>query len=202
MRKRIIDKYYTALMVFLVFTFADHLLQGIIQKPSIELALYILLWITLTIQATYSYICIRGVKPENYSKKALLSDCLDIAVAVYVCAAISCVYVGDNSLGLKSFLHLSIPFFVLSINQFSWFAMVKDFNIPAIFRIVILFCGMTAVSISELICHGLWNLAFIVCLIVALGIMKPIDKAPKFFGKMATRIWIFVRRKLNYPQDA
>ena len=49
--KRLINKYYTALMLYLVFTFADTLLQGLIpQVDSLELWMYTLLGLSLIIQ--------------------------------------------------------------------------------------------------------------------------------------------------------
>lgn len=199
MKKRIIYLYYPALMLFLVFTFANSLLRGIIQHFSIELFLYIILWVFLTIQTTFAYTRIKNVKPENYPTKALLSDCLDILIAVYVCAAISGVYGGSENNELGSYLHLSIPFLILSINQFFWFVIVRDFDVPAIFRICILFIGMLAVSVSELLCHSLWNLVVIVALIVFLGILRAVDKAPKFFTEKVIKVWE-MKKKKYFPE--
>lgn len=50
MIKKVVDIYYTALMTFLVFTFADHLLQGLIQSFCIDLFLYAIMWLSLVLQ--------------------------------------------------------------------------------------------------------------------------------------------------------
>ncbi len=200
--KNIVDQYYPALMLFLVFTFANNLLQGFIRSFSIELLLYIIMWAFLTIQTTFAFKRIKEVEPKNYPVWALLSDCLDILIAIYVCAAIGGVSGWDGKHELSSFLHLSIPFLILSVNQFTWFILVKNFDVPALFRISILFCGMLAVTISESVSHCFGNLVAVVSLIVVLGILRVINKAPKPFQDMATSIWTFVKRKLNYPQHA
>lgn len=195
MLKRLVDLYYTALMTFLVFTFADHLLQGLIQSFCIDLFLYALMWLSLVLQTTFAYVHIRNVDLQNYPVKALVSDCLDIAIAIYVCAAIGSTYNANGYCELSDYRHLSIPFLILSINQFSWFVMVREFNVPAIFRICILFLGMTAITVSESFIHSFWNLVAVVSLIVLLGMLRAINKAPKLFDQMVTRLWGFVKRK-------
>ena len=197
--KLIVNLYYPALMLFLVYTFADRLIRGIIQNCTIELLLYLFMWIFLTIQTTYAYIRIKNVDPQDYSTMALLSDCLDILIAIYVCAAMGGMYGLNENNELSSYLHFSIPFLVLSVNQFSWFVMVKKFDIPAIFRISILFFGMLTISVSELISHSFWNLFAVSFLIVLLGILRAINKAPGKFGDIVTKIWYNVKRKW-FPQ--
>lgn len=193
--KLIVNLYYPALMLFLVYTFADSLLRGIIQNCTIELLLYLFMWIFLTIQTTFAYIRIKNVDPKDYSTMALISDCLDILIAIYVCAAMGGMCGINENNELSSYLHFSIPFLVLSINQFSWFVMVKKFDIPAIFRISILFLGMLATSVSELICHSFWNLFVVSFLIALLGVLRAIDKAPKSFCKLVTKIWEWTKKK-------
>lgn len=196
--KRIFDLYYPSLMTFLVFTFADNLLRGIIQSFSVELLLYTIMWIFLVIQTTFAYIHIKNVNPANYPTKAMVSDCLDIVIAIYVCAAIGGVYGRYEGGGMISYLHLSIPFLFYSINQFVWFVVVREFNVHAIFRISILFCGMLVVSVSEAICHNFWNLVAVVALIVLLGILRAIDKSPKVFSCIVTKMWNHTKNKLKY----
>ena len=197
--KLIVNLYYPALMIFLVYTFADRLLRGIIQNCTIELLLYLFMWIFLTIQTTYAYIRIKNVDPKDYSTMALLSDCLDILIAIYVCAAMGGMYGMNENNELCSYLHFSIPFLVLSVNQFSWFVMVKKFDIPAIFRISILFFGMLTISVSELINHSFWNLFAVSFLIVLLGVLRAINKAPGKYGDTVTKIWYDVKRRW-FPQ--
>lgn len=195
MQKRIVYLYYPALMIFLVYTFADTLLRGIIHHFSIDVLLYTLLWLFVTIQATFAYIRIRNVKPKNYPVKALLSDCLDILLVVYICAAINGIYGRNETSELSSYLHLSIPFFILSINQFSWFVIVRNFDIPAVFRLSILFVGMLTIIVSEIVCHSFVNLVAVVIIIVLLGILRAVNKAPGSFGKMAIWLWGSVKKK-------
>ena len=194
MEKRIIYLYYPALMIFLVYTFAVRLLREIFQNPSVELVLYIVLWLFLTIQTTFAYIRIKNVPPQQYPMQALLSDCTDIIIAIYVCAAIGGIGQGSNHI-MNTYLHLSIPFLILSVNQFCWFVIVRNFDIPAIFRICILFVGMLAVTISEGIYHSFWNLVVIVFLIVSLGILRAIDKAPNSFEREVTNIWQAAKKR-------
>lgn len=194
MEKIIVYLYYPAFMVFLVYTFAVHLLREIFQEPSMELFLYIILWLFLTIQTTFAYIRIINVPPKQYPIQALLSDCTDIIIAVYVCVAIGGIGKGSNYI-MNSYLHLSIPFLILSVNQFCWFVIVRNFDIPAIFRICILFVGMLAVTISEGIYHSFWNLVVIVFLIVSLGILRAIDKAPNSFEREVTNIWQAAKKR-------
>lgn len=193
--KKIVDLYYPTLMTFLVFAFADNLLRGIIHDFSIELLLYAIMWLFLVIQTTYAYIRIKEVDPLKYPTKALVSDCLDILIAIYVCSAIGGVFGRSEGNELSSYLHLSVPFLILSVNQFFWFVMVKKFDIPAVFRICILFFGMLAITVSELICHSFWNLFAVSFLIVLLGILRAINKAPGKFGDTITKIWYEVKRR-------
>ena len=187
-------------MTFLVFTFADGLLRGIIQGFSFELFLYVILWLFLTIQATFAYLRIEETDPDRYPTKAMVSDCIDILIAIYICAAMGGVFGRGTEYDLHSYLHLSIPFLILSINQFLWFVFVKNFDIPAIFRIIILFSGMLVISISETINHNLWNLVAVVLLIVLLGIFRAINKAPALFSRCVINLWNVIKRKRK-PND-
>ena len=160
--KRVIKIYYPALMLFLVFTFANNLLIGVIQNFSVGLLLYNILWLFLVIQTTFAYVRIKEIEPENYSVKPFISDCIDVTIAIFVCAAIGSTYRGCGYHELKSYLILTIPFIILAINQFTWFYMIREFDIPAIFRICILFVGMVAISVCEIVHHSIWNLVAVV----------------------------------------
>ncbi|MBO4281815.1 MAG: hypothetical protein J5873_01295, partial [Bacteroidales bacterium] len=59
----------------------------------------------------------------------------------------------------------------------------------------ILFLGMLAVSVSELINHNFWNLVAVVFLIVLLGVLRAINKAPTCFSKKATKLWDWTKKK-------
>lgn len=196
MTKHIINLYYPSLMTFLVFTFADGLLRGIIQGFTVEILLYVILWAFLTIQTTFAYTRLGEIEPEKYPIKALVSDCLDIIIVIYICAAIGGVFSRSEGYELTSYMHLSVPFIILAINQFSWFIIVRSFDIPAIFRICILFIGMLAISISEVINHSLLNLVAIVTLIVMFGVLRAINKSPKTFRCFASKLWTYTKKRL------
>lgn len=191
--KKLMNVFYTALMIFLVFTFAWKLLQGLINNFNIDFVLYTLMWLFLVMQTTFAYVHIMKITPEDYTISAFISDCTDIGIAIYVCAAIGSTYNDNAYTELAHYQHISIPFIILAINQFSWFVMVKEYNVPAIFRINILFWGMSAVTISESLHHSFWNLVAIVALIVLLGILRAINKAPYSFNWIAKKLWGFVK---------
>ncbi len=193
--KKLTDILYSALILFLVFTFADHLLQGLVRNPSIDLILYTIMWFFIVLQTTLAYIHIMNIKSTDYSLLVFLSDVCDICVAIYVCAVISSTCNENGYRELTNYCHLSVPFVLLSLTQFLWFVKLKEFNVPAIFRISILFSGMLAVTISECFSHNFWNLVVIVGLIVLLGILRAINKAPRLFTKVVTKIWKHVKAK-------
>ena len=195
--KRLINVFYAALIIFLLFTFAEKLLQGLIYNFCIDLVLYTLMWLFLVMQTTFAYVHIMHIKPEEYTISAFISDCIDIGIAIYVCAAIGGTYSSNEYKGLTNYIHLSAPFILFAINQFSWYIIVKEFNVPAIFRISILFFGMLAITISECICHSFWNLVAVVVLIVSLGILRAIDKTPKTFERLSIKLWKQVKETIR-----
>ena len=62
--KRVIKIYYPALMLFLVFTFANNLLIGVIQNCSLDLLMYNFIWLFLVIQTTFAYVRIKEIEPD------------------------------------------------------------------------------------------------------------------------------------------
>lgn len=191
--RKLINVFYAPLLVFLVFTFAWKLLQGLINNFCIDLVLYTLMWLFLVIQTIFAYVHIMKITPSEYTISAFISDTIDIVIAIYVCAAIGSTYNESVYSELANYIHLSAPFIVLALNQFSWYVIVKEFNVPAIFRISILFFGMLVVTISEGISHSFWNLVVIVGLIVLFGILRAIDKAPCLFTIVVTKIWSYIK---------
>ena len=83
----IINVFYTALMIFLVFTAGNDLFKGLMGEFHIELLLYVILWGSMVIQTIFAYKHITVVS-DNYKSLAFLSDSLDICIFIYVCAAI------------------------------------------------------------------------------------------------------------------
>lgn len=51
----IINMFYSALLIFLMFTAANDLVKGLIRAFSVELFLYLLLWLSMVIQTTFAY---------------------------------------------------------------------------------------------------------------------------------------------------
>ncbi len=189
--KQLINLYYTALMTFLVFTFANDLLQGLFKDLCIELVLYVILLFSIIVQTTFAYIHIMDIEKDNYPIFALVSDFIDIGLSVYICAVIGSTYnTTDKYVEISSYLHFSIPFLVLSVNQFCWYVFVNEFNSAAILRLLILFLGMLSVSISEGVCHTIWNLIIIIIVqSVAMMILRIINKSPNRFTIMIQPIW-------------
>lgn len=193
--QKLIHAFYVPLLVFLMFTFAWKLLQGLINCFCIDLVLYTLMWLFLVIQTIFAYVHIMNIKPKEYTISAFISDGIDMMIATYVCAVIGSTYNANVYTELTNYILLTIPFIILALNQFSWYIIVKEFNVPAIFRICILFFGMLAVTISECINHSFWNIVVVVGLIVLLGILRAIDKSPRLFTKVVTKIWKHVKAK-------
>ena len=189
--KQLINLYYTALMTFLVFTFGKDLLQGLFSDICKELVLYVIFLFSIIVQTTYAYKHIMDIKQDNYPILALVSDFIDIGLSVYICAAIGSTYnTTDKYVEMTSYLHLSIPFLILAVNQFCWYLFVNEFNPAAIFRLLILFVGMFAVSISEAVCHSIWNLLIIITVqSIAMMILRVINKTPDWFATMVQPIW-------------
>lgn len=182
--KRIIKLYYTALMTFLVITFANGLLQKVIEYSSnTEYVLYLIFWIALVIQTTYAYRHIMTIKQKRYKALILVSDCLDVLIEVFVCAVI-CTYTSNGYHGLEDYRMLSIPFMVLAVNQICWYIGIQEGNQRAIIRLIILFTGMLAVTILESIEHCIYNLAiFVVIHALSMAILRAFDETRRRHGK-------------------
>ena len=112
----LINVYYKALMIFLVFTAANDIVKGLISGFRIELLLYLLLWISMIIQTTFAYKHITVVF-KNYKFLAFFSDCIDIGIFIYVCAAVSKTCTVEGFKDMDTYWHISIPFLILSFNQ-------------------------------------------------------------------------------------
>ncbi len=175
--KRIIKLYYTALMTFLVFTFANDLLRKVIEDGRTEYVLYLVFWVALVIQTTFAYKHIMAIKPKKYKVLVLVSDCIDVIIEIFVCAVISSTYHSNNYHELADYRLLSIPFMLLAINQICWYIGVRERNRRAITRLIILFIGMLMVTISESICHSIYNLAiFVIVHALAMAILRAFDE--------------------------
>ena len=167
-------------MVFLVFTFANDLLRGIIEEGCLEYALYMIFWVALVIQTTFAYRHIMAIEEKDYTVKVLISDCIDIVVEIFVCAVIGSTYGANGYHELPNYKLLSIPFIVLAVNQIYWFSCVEKNDNYAITRLIILFVGMLAITISESICHSIWNLvAFVIIHALAMVILRAFDEMRK-----------------------
>lgn len=176
-------------MTTLVFTFACQLLQCLLQSFCTDMLLYLIMWISVVIQATFAYIRISKTKQTVYPITALILDGLDLGIGLFICAIIAGRCNEYEYQPLNSYLLLSIPFLLYSICQFLWFIVVRKFDIPALFRITILGSGMLTISILELFAHNSWSLLTISILLVLLGILRIINKAPILFSKFVTKLW-------------
>lgn len=191
---KLIKVYYEALMIYLVFSFAQNLLSEMLGSFHVDNLLYVILWLTLFIQTTYAYVHIREIKPEKYSKGAFISDCIDVLAELYFCVAIMCIY-REN---IYDYRHLSIPFVVIELNQFVWFVIVREFNASAVFRICLLLLGMLGVTISESIYpNNEVNLYIIVGLMVLITILRAVNKVPACVNDVITRSWYRVKPHVN-----
>lgn len=175
--KRIIKLYYTALMTFLVFTFANDLLRKVIEDGRTEYVLYLVFWVALVIQTTFAYKHIMAIKPKKYKVLVLVSDCIDVIIEIFVCAVISSTYHSNSYHELTDYRLLSIPFMLLAINQICWYIGVQERNRRAITRLIILFVGMLSVTILESISHSIYNLAiFVIVHALAMAILRAFDE--------------------------
>lgn len=175
--KRLINLYYAALMTFLVFTVANDLLRGLFTEIHIEYVLYLIFWLALVIQTTFAYRHIMAIDENNYTVKAFISDSIDIIIEIFVCAVIGSTYGAQGYHELADYRLLSIPFMGLAINQMYWYASVKEDNPMAIGRLILLLVGMLTITISESICHSIWNLvAFVIVHVLAMAILRAWDE--------------------------
>lgn len=175
--KRLINLYYTALMTYLVFTFADDLLQGLVSDFRTEYVLYAIFWLALVIQTTFAYRHIMAIEEENYTVNVLISDCIDVIIEVFVCAIIGSTNMANGYHELPDYRLLSVPFMILAINQIYWYHGVQESNPRAIFRLIILFVGMLTITILESINHSIYNLAiFVIIHALAMAILRAFDE--------------------------
>ena len=163
-------------MTFLVITFANGLLQKVIENGSTEYVLYLIFWIALVIQTTYAYRHIMAIKQKRYNALILVSDCLDVLIEVFVCAVI-CTHTSNSYHALENYKLLSIPFMILAINQICWYIGVRERNPRAIIRLIILFVGMLTVTILESIEHNIYNLViFVIVHALSMAILRAFDE--------------------------
>lgn len=175
--KKIIKLFYTALMTFLVFTFANDLLRRVIEDSRTEYILYLVFWVALVIQTTFAYRHIMAIRPEKYKVLILVSDCIDVVIEIFVCAVITSTYNSNNYHDMTDYRLLSIPFMLLALNQMFWYSGVNERNIRAIIRLIILFVGMLTVTVLESICHSIYNLAiFVIVHALAMAILRAFDE--------------------------
>lgn len=192
----LINVFYKALMIFLVFTAANNLVKGLINEFHIELLLYIILWISMVIQTTFAYKHITDVF-DNYKLLAFLSDCLDVCIFIYVCAAIGNTYSENGFVDMASYWHISIPFLVLSFNQMCWYIFVKEKKkSAAVLRLILLFVVMLTTTILDKTYHNVWILvAIAVGNFLIMVILRAINWAPKSFRKQIDELSKRYKRK-------
>ncbi len=182
----IIYVYYTALMVFLVFTAANGLISGLLKEVHIELLLYVLLWVSMVVQTTFAYKHIMDIHKNDYNIFALISDSVDICIFIYVCAAIGNTCTENGFTDMTSYQHISVPFLILSFNQLCWYIFVKEKKkAAAAFRLILQFVAMLIVTIMEEKLHCVGLLAFIVGWnMFVMVILRAINKVPQSIRNM------------------
>lgn len=178
----LINVFYKALLIFLVFTAANDLVKAIIGDFHVELLLYIVLWVSMVTQTTFAYKHIREVS-NNYKFLAFISDCLDICIFIYVCAAIGGTCADCGFVDLESYRHISIPFLILSFNQLCWYIFVKEKRkSAAVLRLILLFAVMLTSTLLDPTCHNIWILVTIVGgNFLIMVVLRAIDWAPRCF---------------------
>lgn len=193
--REIFNVYFPGLIMFTVFSFANELLKKLVFSYSLETMLLTILWIALIIQITYAYT--RGLKYKDVRRPdlAVIASGLEIICVIYMCSIMG----GYENTVMPNYLHLTVPFIGIVFSQFTWFVFVRSFDVPALFRLSFLFMGMVVVSIVEKCSHNIWNLVAIDVLIVFLGILRMVNKAPSLFTKIVTKIWVKIKSKYS-PQ--
>lgn len=188
----LINVYYTALMIFLVFTAGNDIFKGIQKDFHWELIFYLFLWLSMVIQTTFAYKHIKEIPPKNYNNYAFLSDILDICLFIYVCTAIGNTYnvLTEKFEDMPTYRRISIPFLILSVNQFCWYVVVQERNMKAVFRLILLFVVMLTATILDIWFHKTWLLLGIVVgnATIMVG-LRAWNKAPKAFENKLIDWW-------------
>lgn len=192
----LINVYYTALMIFLVFTAGNNLVKGLSDGIHIEWGLYVLLWGSMVIQTTFAYKHIKEIPPKKYNKWAFASDCLDICIFIYVCYMIGQTCVADKFIDLDTYRHISIPFLILSVNQFCWYVLVREKEYAsAVFRLVLLFIVMLTVTILDRLCHcSLWLYIIVIGNVFIMVYLRTTKWVPNCIEKMFRKWWGIVKK--------
>lgn len=188
----LINVYYTALMIFLVFTAANDIFKGILNDFYWELILYLVLWLSMVMQTTFAYKHIKEIPPKNYNNYAFLSDILDICLFIYVCTAIGNTYnaLTEKFEDMPTYRRISIPFLILSVNQFCWYVVVQERNMKAVFRLILLFVVMLTATILDIWFHNIVTLGIIVGgNFVIMVFLRWIEYTPKAFENKLNDWW-------------
>lgn len=194
----LINVYYTALMIFLVFTAGNDIFKGIQKDFHWELIFYLFLWLSMVIQTTFAYKHIKEIPPKNYNMLAFISDSIDICIFIFVCAAIGNTYKADSEefKDMSTYWYISIPFLILSINQFFWYMFVREKKFAAaVLRLILLFAVMLTVTILDVWFHNSWLLLGILVgnATIMVG-LRAGNKAPKSFEDKIKGCWKKVKK--------
>lgn len=198
---KVFQLYYPALITFIVLTDLGDLLKNTLKKPSLENILLVLLCICISIYLTGSWL--RVVDRKEYPFEALLLDFLNILCVIYICS----VSVQYSRTGAEiSYLHLSIPFLIVSVSRFFWFVFMHKIDKPALLRICILFVSMLSVSCIELFTHSQYSLVAIVFIIALLAVFMLWGWSPREFNDWVEYLWIKCLRvewlrKIIFPNN-
>lgn len=186
----IIQVLYPGLILYYMFTLTETifpLIRAIFQMNSARDSLLVLtgvvFWLSMFIQIVLAYSRGCDLYQLFYPVKALIADCIDIMLIVYVTTSVVQLIKGGgfDLLGLNT-LHMTIPLFALSINQMWWFHTMKMDDKPARFRLCFLLVSMAILSILGVINKNSIIVYLITIVIVFCCMLFRIDdKAPKWF---------------------
>ncbi len=186
----IIQVLYPGLMLYYVFTLTETIFPMVrkvfqmdLSSDALIVGLSVLFWLSMLIQVVLAYS--RGVVlyQKSYPTKALVSDCIDIVFVVYV-STIVVELVGSGGFDILKLntLHLTIPFFFVSINQMWWFKIMNQKDVPAKFRMCFLFFTMLVLTVLGLFDEGQIGvyMGTILCVLVCM-VFRVINQAPQWF---------------------
>lgn len=189
-RKKIFEVYFPGVMMFAMFSFANDILKKLVFHFSYEILLFSILWVLLIFHITSAYTRgLRYIKTEKHTL-VLLAGLFEIMCAIYMCS----IMAGYENTVMPNYLHITVPFIGIVFSQFFWFILARIFDVPALFRLFVLFIGMLFISVFELISHNLWNLVVIIILLFFLVLLRQINKSPQFFYTFATHLFVLARK--------
>lgn len=186
----IIQVLYPGLMLYYVFTLTETIFPLIrkafqmgFSSDALIVGLSVLFWLSMLIQVVLAYSRDIELYQKSCPTKALVSDCIDIVFVVYV-STVVVELVGSGKFDILKLntLHLTIPFFFVSINQMWWFKIMNQKDVPAKFRLCFLFFTMLFLTVLGLFNKGQISVyvGTILCVLACMA-FRVINQAPQWF---------------------